>query len=252
MKAIILAAGYATRLYPLTIDRPKALLPVGRQPMLNYLMDGIATLPGLDEAVIVSNHRFYGQFLNWAQEAQPRYAPMRLRVLDDGTTGEENRLGAVGDMAFAVEHAQVDDDVLVAASDNFFTFPLADFYGDFRRHGRDTLLAARIDDVESLRRMAVATLDAENRVTSLVEKPADPPSDIAVYALYFYRRDTLPLIRKYLSEGNAPDAPGHFPEWLHAFRDVRAWLFEGECIDIGTVESYEAVCRRFAREQANG
>ena len=139
----------------------------------------------------------------------------------------------------------MDDDLLVAASDNFFTFPLTNMVDDFRARGRDTLLGKHLGWVEDLKRFAVATLDEENRVVALVEKPKEPPTDVGIYALYLYRRDTVPLIRDYLDQGNPPDAPGHFPEWLYTRREVGVYLFQGECVDIGTPESYQAVCRRF-------
>ena len=249
MKALILAAGYATRLYPLTLNRPKAMLPIGGAVMLDYLVREMALIPQLDEVHIVTNHKFAGQFEQWCDEAERegRYPSLRFAVWDDGTASNETRLGAVGDMQFTIERAQLDDDVLVAASDNFFTFPLRLFTDAFYTSGRDMLLAGRIDDVDTLRRFAVATLDEKNRVLTLVEKPQNPPSNIGVYALYLYKRDTLPLIGQYLAEGGLPDSPGLFPEWLcrqgHA---LSAYLFEGECIDIGTPESYREVCNRFA------
>lgn len=244
MKAIILAAGYATRMYPLTKDRPKALLPIGKQAMLDYLMEQIATIDEIDEAYIVTNSRFYAQFVEWARQAAARYPRIRLDVLDDGTDSNENRLGAVGDMRFVIDRRQVDDDLLVAASDNFFTFPLTDMVDDFRARGRDTLLGKHLGWVEDLKRFAVATLDEENRVVALVEKPKEPPTDVGIYALYLYRRDTVPLIRDYLDQGNPPDAPGHFPEWLYRRREVGVYLFDGECIDIGTPEAYREICAR--------
>ncbi|MGI6239961.1 MAG: nucleotidyltransferase family protein [Christensenellales bacterium] len=245
MKAIVLAAGYAMRLYPLTKDMPKALLEIGGQKMLDYLTDQIAAIAGIDEIVIVTNSRFADQFRAWAD--QKAYPGVGIRVLDDGTRDNEGRLGAIGDMQFAIENAGIDDDVLVAASDNLFTFSLHDFVADFQRHGRDTILVQRMDDVDELRRFAIATLDDAGRVISLVEKPEHPPADLAVYALYLYRRDTLPLIKQYLDEGNDPDAPGHFPEWLYQRREVRAYAFEGECVDIGTVDAYRAACERFQK-----
>ena len=244
MKAIILAAGYATRMYPLTKDRPKALLPIGKQAMLDYLMEQIATIDEIDEAYIVTNSRFYAQFVEWARQAAARYPRIRLDVLDDGTDSNENRLGAVGDMRFVIDRRQVDDDLLVAASDNFFTFPLTNMVDDFRARGRDTLLGKHLGWVEDLKRFAVATLDEENRVVALVEKPKEPPTDVGIYALYLYRRDTVPLIRDYLDQGNPPDAPGHFPEWLYRRREVGVYLFDGECIDIGTPEAYREICAR--------
>ena len=247
MIAIILAAGYATRLYPLTENTPKALLKLDTNTMLDHLMSGIITIPDIHEALIVTNDRFYQQFEDWrkAAETDNKYPHISLRVLNDGTTSDANKRGAVGDMQYVIEQAHVDDDLLVCASDNFFTFPLIDFFNDYKRTGCDTLLMTKIDSVETLRSFAVATLDSNRRVTGLVEKPKDPPSDIGVYALYLYRRDTVPMIKTYLSAGHSPDAPGHFPEWLYKRRDVRGYLFEGECIDIGTFDVLNATRKRF-------
>ena len=249
MKALILAAGYATRLYPLTIDRPKALLPIAGRPMLDYLCDAIAGVEGMSQVHLVTNHKFEGHFRAWAEAAKAQYPGLEFVIWDDGTTSDADKLGAVGDVEYVIERAKLDDDVLVAASDNFFTFPLRHFVDDFRRHGRDTVLAARFrpEEHDLLKRFAVATLDEENRVLDMVEKPQVPLTDIGVYALYLYRRDTLPLFRQYLDSGASPDAPGHFPEWLCRRREVRAYLFEGECVDIGTPQSYKEICERMDR-----
>ncbi len=251
MKALILAAGYSTRLYPLTLNTPKALLPIGKQAMLDYLVRELTTLD-LTEVVIVTNDRFFADFSAWAEGARARYAPLKFSVLNDGTRSDETKRGAVGDIAFALGEMGMDEDLLVAASDNFFTFALKDFVDDFARTGCDTLLGARIESIEDLRRFAVATVDDDGRVTSLVEKPQNPPSDIAIYALYLYKRDTLPLFDRYLSEGGSKDAPGHFPEWLYRQKEVRVYLFEGECVDIGTREAYSEICERFGGWRHHG
>ncbi len=243
MKAIILAAGYATRLYPLTIDRPKALLPIAGKPMMEYLLDQITTIDAIDALHVITNHRFAAQFEEWKKGA--KYA-LPIDIIDDGTTSDDDKLGALGDLQLVLDRISIDDDVLLAASDNFFTFALTDFYADYARHGKDLLLATKMEDKALLRQMGVAILDAEGRVLSMVEKSDNPPSDTAVYAMYIYRRDTLPLLREYLDAGNSPDAPGHFPAWLAKRRDIRAYRFEGECIDIGTPENYAAVCARFS------
>ena len=246
MKAIILAAGYATRLYPLTKDTPKALLPVAGRTILDRLLDGMRAIPEIDLIHLVTNHRFAPAFEEWRQTVQV-HCP--ITVHDDGTTSNEDRLGAVGDIAFVLERAGIDDDLFVAASDNLFTFPLSDFAADFRRHGRDLLLGTRIDDVDTLRRYAVAALDGENRVLSLVEKPQEPQSHIGICAIYLYRRDTAPLFSAMIAEsraaGKRPDAPGYFAEWLCKRKEVRVYLASGECVDIGTVESYREVCARW-------
>lgn len=243
MKAIVLAAGYATRLYPLTKDKPKALLDIGGRKMLDYLMDNISSMGCVDEAVIITNHRFAAQFEEWSAK-RSEYG-FKITVIDDMTTDNDNRLGAIGDIRFAIEHAGIDDDVLVAASDNFFTFGLDELTAEFRRHGCDTIMAKRLGDSEDCTRFAIASLDAQGRVVDLEEKPRKPKSDLAVFALYIYRRDTLPMITQYLDEGNNPDSPGHFPEWLYKRRDVRAYVFEGECVDIGTHEAYSEICRAY-------
>ena len=141
MKAIILAAGYATRLYPLTKDTPKALLPVAGRTILDRLLDGMRAIPEIDHIHLVTNHRFAPAFEEWRQTAQV-HCP--ITVHDDGTTSNEDRLGAVGDIAFVLERAGIDDDLFVAASDNLFTFPLSDFAADFRRHGRDCFSVRRL------------------------------------------------------------------------------------------------------------
>lgn len=249
MKALILAAGYATRLGELTRNMPKALLPIGGKPIIDYLLDDMAQLPGLSDVYVVSNHKFMGAFEHWHAGllGAGAYPGLNVHVLDDGSTEDQGKLGAVGDIQFAIESAGIDDDLLVAAGDNFFTFPLRAFYDDFKTHGCDTLCAAHIQDTNLLRAFAVAKLDSRRRVLDLEEKPENPKSAIAVYAIYLYRRDTLPLIRDYIAQGNSPDSPGRFPEWLYLRKDVRAYLFRGECYDIGTPAAYEEVSEKFAQ-----
>lgn len=240
MIGIVLAAGYATRLYPLTKDRPKPLLPVSGKPIIDYIVDEMETLPELSRIVVVTNHRFAGQFQEWAAaHGQAGHKP--VVVLDDLTTDDSNKLGAIGDIQLCIDKLGIDEDLLVIAGDNLFTYRLKDAYDFFRSHGDDTLLAKRMAPGEDLTRYAIVELDAGGRVLSLEEKPKQPKSDLAVFATYFYRRDTVPLIAQYLAEGNTPDAPGHFPAWLYKRKTARVYLFQGECIDIGTPESYAAV-----------
>lgn len=241
MKAVILAAGYATRLWPLTKDRPKALLPIGRKLMLDYLADEMETIPELDEAWIVTNHRFAGQFEDWVRARGGR---VRYSVVDDGTEDNEHRLGALGDLQFVIDLSGIDDDLLVAASDNLFCFSLNDMAELFRTYREDTILARRMTDPEYLRRVAVAELDAAGHVCALEEKPVEPKGELGVFAVYLYRRETLPMLKQYLEEGNVPDSPGNFPAWLYQRRPVRCFVTDHEIEDIGTIESYYDVVRR--------
>ena len=252
MQAIILAAGYATRLGERAQGRAKALMPIGSKPIIDFILDGLYNVPDMRAVHVVSNHRFIDQFISWRERVvgSGRYAGLRIEVWDDGTTSNDDRLGAIGDMLFTIEKAGIDDDLFVAAGDNFFTFPLKDMVADFRRCGQDTICATHFTDYELLKRFAVAEIDENGTVLNLVEKPPEPKTDLGVYALYAYRRDTLPLIRQYLDAGNPKDAPGNFPSWLCARdnplrRDVHVYLFKGECVDIGTPVSYDDAVRRF-------
>ena len=239
MKALILAAGYATRLYPLTKDKPKALLPMGKHTMLDILMGSLITIKELTEIHLVTNHRFAEQFEDWAKEAQSRYGALTPVIWDDGTMDNATRLGAIGDMNYVIEKAQLNDDLLVTVCDDLFDFDIRDFVADFTASGQDTICAQPMEDEEERKRYAIALLDEKGTVIDLEEKPAQPKSDIAVYGFYIYRADTLPLVAQYLAEDNSPDAPGNFPSWLYKKKPVHAFIFEGECVDIGTPEAYE-------------
>ena len=250
MKAIILAAGYATRLYPLTRDRAKPLLPVHGRPIIDYLVDQIHSLPDVDAIYVISNHRFAQQFRTWAVDRKTRTpvsgrSPIPIEILDDQTTSESDRLGAIGDMQFCIDQHAIDDDLVVLAGDNLFTGSLVDAWYVFRRYQHDLLLAKHLDASENASRFAIAEIDSDGMVRHIEEKPKQPRSDLAVYAIYFYRRDTVPLIRSYLQSGNNPDAPGYFPVWLYQRRPVRVHLFDGQCIDIGTPEAYQDVMTTF-------
>lgn len=244
MKAIILAAGYATRLYPLTKDMPKALLEIGGKTILERLFDAFAFEKAIDEIHIVSNSRFSGVLKAWAQSVQKKYRQPVI-VWDDGTYSNETRLGAIGDIRFVLENARLDDDLFIAASDNLLTCDLRGFFADFASHGQNLLLVGRLADYEERKRYAIVETDAHGRVTGLEEKPQAPKSDLAAYAEYIYTRETASLISKYLDEGNNPDSPGRFPEWLYTRREIRAHLFEGECVDIGTLKMYEETKSRW-------
>lgn len=248
MKAIILAAGYATRLYPLTLNKPKALLPVAGKPILNYIVDEIETINEIDELIIVSNAKFYSNFSNWKEEYQGR---LGVTVLNDNTTDDSDKLGAVGDISFAIDTLGINDDILVMAGDNIFTFALKDYYDAFKSQNKDMVLVKMLYSEDDLKRMANVITDKNGIVTDMVEKPPVPVSNLAAFASYIYKKDTIPLIKKYLAEGNNPDAPGFFPSWLHKIKPVYAYSFTGECYDIGTPKSYEEVNRIFEKIQLN-
>ncbi|MFV0503657.1 MAG: nucleotidyltransferase family protein [Lachnospirales bacterium] len=237
MKAIILVAGYATRLYPLTKDMPKSLIEVGGKTILDHIVDEINTLEEVTDIYLISNSKFYNHFLNWSNGKNKK----NIEVLDDGTDNEDNRLGAIADMWYTIEQKKIDEDTLVIAGDNLFTYPLKKVKAYFDSKNSDVVCAKEINDVEILKGFAVATLDENDKITDLVEKPKIPKSNIGVYATYFYKKETLPLIKQYLDEGNKGDAPGYFTQWLYEKKEVYAYKFDGQCYDIGTFSALEAV-----------
>lgn len=244
MKAIILAAGYATRLYPLTINTPKALLPINKKPIIDYIVDELNTISEIDEIYVVTNSRFAQHFTDWAKTA-PGKTP--ISVLDDGTTSDENKKGAVGDIGFVIAEKKIDDELLVIAGDNFFTYSLRDYVNYYREKDRDCVCVKKWPNKKELSQFGVALLDENGKVLDIEEKPKQPKSDTAVFATYLYKRDTVPMFREYLDGGNNPDAPGNFPAWLYKRKDVYAYTFSGECYDIGTPESYREVCRMYEK-----
>lgn len=191
MKALILAAEYATRLFPLTKDRPKALLPIADIPIINYIVDDIVTIPDINEIIIVSNHKFAKHFEKWKIEAEKSY-DLNFTVVDDNTVSDDDKLGAIGDIQFVIDQLNIDEEMLIVAGDNIFTYDLIDAYNYYKEHDTDIVLAQRNDDIEELRRFAVIEVDENKIVTNLEEKPEYPRSDIAVFAIDFYKKRNYP------------------------------------------------------------
>ncbi|WP_040951441.1 sugar phosphate nucleotidyltransferase, partial [Gorillibacterium massiliense] len=228
MKAIILAAGYATRLYPLTLNQPKSLLPIeGSKTILDFIMEKLDTVDEVSEVLLVCNDKFYPNFSEWLDNRRSSFSGKPVRILNDGTLSLETRLGAIGDMQFAIEKDQIQEDIMVLAGDNFFTFDLNAYVRFFYEQDRDCILVQRLDSREELQRVGVVELDETGLVCSFEEKPANPKSDIGVFALYLYKKTTLGLIGEYLQEGGNPDAPSYFPEWLYRRNAIMAYFADG-------------------------
>ena len=245
MVALILAAGYATRLYPLTLNTPKPLLKIGGKTILDFICDEIDTIQEITKTIIISNDKFYQHFLLWKES---RSFNVELVVLNDGSTAEENRLGAIGDIVFAIQKEDIEEECLIVAGDNFFTYKLLDFYNFYRNNEADCIVVKRMEDRNALRHVGVAIVDENSKVVEFEEKPQNPRSDLAVYASYIYRSETIALFDKYIQEGNKLDAPGHFAAWLCKRETVLAYRFDGECYDVGTPEAYTQVCELYGNE----
>lgn len=241
MQCVLLAAGYATRLYPLTENMPKALLKLGEKTILEMVTDKIDEVEDVDTIYIVTNDKFYSHFLKWSEDYK---GPKKIKVLNDFTTSNDNRLGAIGDLKYVIGKEGIDDEILVMASDNIFDFPLTSFVSMYRETNSDMICAHTIANKEDLHSMGVVELEEDGRVKSFEEKPQNPKSDLGVPPFYLYKRETLPLIDEYLREGNNPDAPGHFIPWLIGKHSVYAYVFDAVRIDIGTPESYYDACER--------
>ncbi len=244
MKALILAAGYATRLYPLTRNFPKPLLEVGGKTLLDHLVDQIREIPDIEHAILVSNHRFVGHFDRWAAERTESardggqaHRGLRFEILDDGTTSNEDRLGAVGDIQYVLSHRDIDDDVLVCCPDNIFQFPLKRFVQAFRANPVSHICVREIQDAKDRKRRGIVLLSDDNRVLDFEEKPENPKSVWAVPPIYLYPRASLPRIAEYLEQGGTSDAPGHLVEWLYKVEPVYAYKIEGSVLDVGNHES---------------
>ncbi|MDA0841171.1 MAG: nucleotidyltransferase family protein [Planctomycetota bacterium] len=253
MRALILAAGYATRMYPLTKDTPKSLLPVAGRPVIDYIIPKIEEVEGVSGITIISNARFYEQFVQWNRICRCK---LPIDVINDGSTDNDSRLGAIGDLNLFLSERGTDDELLVLAGDNIFEFSLVDFVDSFQNRGSTAAITIREqNDPARLRRAGVVEVDDEWRVLSFEEKPERPRSNYASPAFYIYGREALSKVSDYIQQGNNPDAPGNFVAWLHTRLPVYAFLFHEMRYDIGNMESYQEVDRIYSErlgKQATG
>jgi len=241
VKALILAAGYATRLRPLTLNRPKSLLPISGQPMIDYVIRKIDEVDKVDHIFVVVNRRFLNNFQAWVGST-PTSKPAEL--INNETTCNEDRLGAVADMNFAVEKRGIQDDLLVVGGDNLFDFGLEEFVSFFEQKGTSVALHD-CGDLLSARRFSNVELDEEGRIVFFEEKPEKPRSSVVAICLYLFEASSLGLLTSYLEDGGNRDAPGHFIEWLHKKIPVYGKVMGGIWFDIGNKESYREADRMF-------
>ncbi len=238
MKCLILAAGYATRLYPLTKNFPKPLLEVRGKAILDWLIEDIGE--EAEEFIVISNHKFAGQFQDWAEKhEQP------IRVLDDGTSTNETRLGAVRDIQFAIEALDLQDDLLVIAGDNLLDFSLRDFIRYARQKQTTCVMRYWEESIEKLRKTGVAVVDVDDRILEMEEKPAEPKSHWCTPPFYYYKAEDISLVKVGIEAGCGVDAPGSFIVWLSGVTTVHAWEMPGRRYDIGNLVSYESVIKTY-------
>jgi glucose-1-phosphate thymidylyltransferase len=250
MKVIILAAGYATRLYPLTLTRPKPLLPVAGKPMVEYVLDNLAPIGGIDRVYVVTNAKFADQFQQWADGY--RGAQLNFTIVNDGSTDDSHKLGAIGDIHFVLQSQRVEDDLIVVAGDNLFSEKLGDFGRFCREKAAPVLALYDVRDLEEIKKYNSISTDAGGRITFFEEKPKHPTSTLTGIALYYYPRHTLPLIRQYIAEGNNPDQPGRLVQWLYPRTPFYTWTVPGLWFDIGSKETLEEANQIFGGLRETG
>lgn len=245
MKCLILAAGYATRLYPLTENFPKPLLKVGEKSILDWLVDDLADTTDIDEFVVISNHKFVQHFENWKNSKQ-RARHYEITVLDDGTSTNETRLGAVRDIKLAIEKLNLTDNLLVMAGDNILDFSLSEFVRFAKEKNTSCVMCHEENDVKKQQKTAIITVDDNDLITSYEEKPTKPKGNLAVPPFYCYRSADVKRIQEALDSGCSCDAPGSFAAWLSAKTPLHAYRMPGRRYDIGDINSYEYVKRVFS------
>lgn len=247
MKIIVLAAGYATRLYPLTLNRPKPLLEVAGRPMIEHVLDNLTPIEGVDHVYVVTNAKFAGHFGEWSEGYTARNAGLGVTVVNDNSTDDSNKLGAVGDLHLTLTKESIKGDVIVVAGDNLFDKSLEEF-GDFCRERKAPVLAVYdVGNLEEIKKYNSIEIDAEGRITFFEEKPQHPKSTLTGIALYYYPESALPLVEQYIAEGNNPDQPGRLVEWMYKRTPFYTWLVPGLWYDIGSKETLEAANKLFSK-----
>lgn len=246
MKLIILAAGYATRLYPLTLNQPKPLLPVAGKPMLEHVVDHVAGIRDIDHAYVVTNAKFVSHFENWARSYKHPDLPFGFTIVNDGSTDDSNKLGAIGDLHLVLTKHEVDDDIIVVGGDNLFSNDLDEFGEYCKQKNAPVTGVYDVGDLEEIKKYNAIEIVESNRITYFEEKPKNPRSTLTGIALYFYPKVALALIHQYIAEGNNPDQPGRLVQWMYPRVPFYVWKVPGLWYDVGSIETLEEANRVFS------
>ncbi len=252
MKCVVIAAGYATRLGELTKNFPKPLLKIGENTILGRMLDDIDRIPEIDEHVIITNHKFASIFEEWAKaNTNPTNGTNKwqkpISIVDDGTSTNETRLGAVCDLLFAMEKLNIDDDMLVVAADNLLFFSFQEFVDFAREKGTSCIMCHEQPSIEKLQRTGVVELDENHRVLGMEEKPQVPKSHWAVPPFYIYLKKDLDLVRHSVVNGCGKDAPGNLAHYMVEHTTMHAWPMTGGRFDIGSIDTYEEAVRLYGK-----
>ena len=247
MKVLILAAGYATRLYPLTLNQPKPLLPVAGKPMIEHVLDNLKPIAGIDRVYVVTNEKFAGHFEKWAADYRAKGAKFDFTIVNDHSTDDTNKLGAIGDLNLVMTREKIDDDLIVVAGDNLFSQSLENFGQFIRQKNAPVLAVYDIGKLEDMPKYNSISVTGEGQITFFEEKPKNPTSTLTGIALYYYPKSMHHLIRQYIAEGNNPDQPGRLVQWLYPRLPFYTWRVPGIWYDIGSKESLEEANQIFGK-----
>ena len=248
-QVIILAAGYATRLYPLTLSCPKPLLEVAGRPMIEHVLDNLSGIKSVKKVHIVSNNKFFPNFSEWLENYKNQKQKERIVLINDGSVNESDKLGAIGNLHFVIERERITDNIVVVAGDNLFNHNLDDFLLHGEKNNSPVLGMYDVGSLEEAKRFGCISVNKHGQITAFEEKPKQPKSSLIGIALYYYPKNILPLIAQYITEGNNPDQPGRLVEWLYSKVPFHTWKIRGPWYDIGTKETLKEVSRVLTKKK---
>ena len=242
MKSIILAAGYATRLHPLTKDTPKPLLEVAGKPIIEHIIEKIEEIKEIDEIFIVTNAKFYSNFEEWRKGHQ---SDKKIKIINDKTTSNQGRLGSLGDVNFVIEQENIKESILIVAGDNLFGFPLKGFVESHKKHNKSAVALYDVKDKELAKHYGIVGVNEENRMIDFEEKPKEPKSTLASTGIYIYPPHVLPMLQDFVKKYKNSDKAGNFLEWLHKKETVYCYTSKRKWFDIGTLDQLEKARKEF-------
>ena len=250
MNALILAAGYATRLYPLTLKKAKPLLVLGGKPIIEWVVDNLAGVPDLETIYVVTNDKFATDFQAWSESYRSQHPEFKFKIINDGSTSDEDKLGAIGDINLVVSRENLSQSrLLIVAGDNLLTESLAKFV-ECARETDATVAVYDVGDAEAIKKYGNITVDTDGIITRFEEKPEKPQGTLAAVAVYNYSSAVLSLLTTYLAAGNNPDQPGRFVQWLYTRKPVKTFQIKGKWLDIGSKETLENADKILAKLKA--
>jgi glucose-1-phosphate thymidylyltransferase len=247
VNVLILAAGYATRLYPLTLRKAKPLLEVGGKPMIEWVLDNLTCVPEIETIYLVTNAKFAADFQDWAHCYQNQRRGVKIKIVNDGSTSDDDKLGAIGDIQFVLNREELSKSgLLIVAGDNLFSDSLADFVAQAKTTDA-TVAVYDVGDTEAIKKYGNIDIDAAGAITHFEEKPEKPRGTLAAIALYYFSPKILQLVPTYLAAGNNPDQPGRFVQWLYKRQTVKTFQLKGKWLDIGSKETLENANATFSK-----